>query len=281
MTSGVHVRDAVLRRAVDLDRQPEKRQPILGAFSVAGYPNLRSGVDAFVTFAESGAGMLEVGAPTADPWLDGPAIAAAHGCALRAGDGVSVTLETVRRISTRCDTPVVVMSYWSTIQAIGPQRMADELASSGVSGCLVPDVPPERVEAWVAAAVEAGISAPLLANRDASYAELGDICRAATGFVYAPAVGGQRTGYSAGIDLDGLAAFVRAVRGLAPSTPIMTGIGVSTPELASAIVRQVDVSAVVIGSPLVRALHSDTDGLHQTAGVVKEFVAALAAGGAA
>ncbi|MER6684632.1 tryptophan synthase subunit alpha [Streptomyces olivaceoviridis] len=278
---GVHVRDAVFRRAVELDRQPEKRQSVLGAFSVAGYPDLRSSVDAFVTFAESGAAMLEVGAPAADPWLDGPAIAAAHSCALRAGDGARVTLETVRHVSARCDTPVVVMSYWSTIQSLGPQRMADELAASGAAGCLVPDVPPERVEAWVAAAAEAGISAPLLANRDASYAELGDICRAATGFVYAPAAAGQQTGYSAGIELDGLAAFVRSVRQFAPSTPILTGIGVSTPELASAIVERVDVSGVVIGSPLVRALRNGADGIHRTGGLVKEFVAALAAGGAA
>ncbi|MFE6939679.1 tryptophan synthase subunit alpha [Streptomyces chartreusis] len=281
MTSGVHVRDAVLRRAVGLHEQPEKPQPVLGAFSVAGYPNFRSGVDAFVTFAESGAGMLEVGVPVADPWLDGPAIAAAHSCALRAGDGVRVTLETVRRVSARCDTPVVVMSYWSTIQALDPQRMADELAASGAAGCLVPDVPPERVEAWAAAAAEAGISAPLLANRDASYAELGDVCRASTGFVYAPAAAGEQTGYSAGIDLDGLAAFVQSVRQFAPSTPILTGIGVSTPELASAIVGRVDVSGVVIGSPLIRSLRGGADDLHQTAALVEEFVAALATDGAA
>ncbi|MFD4574240.1 tryptophan synthase subunit alpha [Streptomyces sp. NPDC058417] len=248
---------------------------------MAGYPDLSSSVEAFAAFAESGAAMLEVGTPVADPWLDGPAIAAAHGCALRAGDGIRVTLETVRRISARCDTPVVVMSYWATIQILGPQRMADELAAVGAAGCLVPDVPPERVETWVAAAAEAGISAPLLANRNASYAELGAICRAATGFVYAPAAAGQQTGYSSGIDLDRLAAFVQAVRQLAPSTPILTGIGVSTPEIASVIVDQVDVSGVVIGSPLVRSLRSGADGLDQTASLVKAFAAALAVNGAA
>ncbi|NUQ96229.1 MAG: tryptophan synthase subunit alpha [Streptomyces sp.] len=281
MTSDVQARGSLFRRALEIGRQPQERQPLLGAFSVAGFPDLRSSVDAFVAFAESGAGMLEVGAPTANPWLDGPAIAAAHGCALRAGDGVSLTLETVRRVSTRCDTPVVVMSYWSTIQALGPQRMADELASNGAAGCLVPDVPPERVETWVAAAAAAGISTPLLANRDASNAELGETCRAATGFVYAAAAAGQQTGYSAGIDLDGLAAFVRQVRQTAPSTPVLTGIGIATPELAGAVVRQVDVSGVVVGSPLVRALQSDADGLHRAAGLVEEFVTGLNSGASA
>lgn len=134
---------------------------------------------------------------------------------------------------------------------------------------------------WVAAAAKAGIRDPILANRNAAYAELGDICRAATGFVYAPAAAGQQTGYSAGIDLDGLAAFVQSVQQFAPSTPILTGIGVSTPELASAIVGRVDVSGVVIGSPLVRSLRSGAVSLHQTAPLVEEFVAGLAVGSAA
>lgn len=128
------------------------------------------------------------------------------------------------------------MSYWSTVQVLGLRRMAGELAASGAAGCLVPDVPPERLEEWVAAAAaaEAGISAPLLANRQAEFDELSVTGRAAAGFVYAPAVAGQRTGYSAGIDLESLAGFVRSVRHSAPATAVLTGIRVSTPELAAA-----------------------------------------------
>ncbi|MGA5191424.1 tryptophan synthase subunit alpha [Streptomyces griseoincarnatus] len=269
MTSGVHVRDSV----VGLDGQAGRREPLLGAFSVAGFPDLGRSVDAFVSYAEGGASMLEVGAPSANPWLDGPAIAAAHRCALRGGDGVRVTLETVRRVSARCDTPVVVMSYWSTVQSLGLRRMAGELASSGAAGCLVPDVPPERLEEWVAAAAEAGISAPLLANRQASYDELSVTGRAATGFVYAPAAAGQRTGYSAGIDLDGLAAFVRSLRHAAPATAVLTGIGVSTPELAAAVVGLEVVDGVEVGSPLVSALADG--GLHGAVGLVEEFAASI------
>jgi tryptophan synthase alpha chain len=263
----------MFRRAVGLERRLERRQPVLGAFSVAGFPDLRSSVDALVTYAESGAAILEVGAPAADPWLDGPAIAAAHRCALRAGDGMSITLEAVRRVTARCDTPVVVMSYWSTVQTLGPRRMADELASRGAAGCLVPDVPPEGVKEWVAAAAEAGISAPLLANRGASHDELGVTCRAATGFVYAPAVAGQRTGYSAGIDLDSLVAFVRSVRSIAPSTPILTGIGVSTPKLAAAVVGSEAVDGVVVGSPLIHAFAEG--GVTRAACLVQEFAASI------
>ncbi|MFF9143138.1 tryptophan synthase subunit alpha [Streptomyces albogriseolus] len=152
--------------------------------------------------------------------------------------------------------------------------MTHALASAGAAGCLVPDVPAVRVEAWAAAAAEAGISAPLLANREASRAELVATGRAATGFVYAPAVVGQRTGYSDGIDLDSLASFVATVRRAAPATLVVTGIGVSTPDLASAVVRQTGVAGVVVGSPLIRAFNEG--GLSRAASLAAEFAAAVA-----
>ncbi|MGP3987979.1 tryptophan synthase subunit alpha [Streptomyces sp. 3N207] len=262
------------RPATGLSGLQAEQQPVLGAFSVAGFPDERAGVDVLVAYARSGASLLEVGAPAADPWLDGPAIAAAHRQVRRAGYGIGVTLATVRQVSALTGKPVIVMSYWATVLAYGPERAADQLAASGAAGCLIPDVPPESVPAWTAAAAQAGISAPLLAAREASAAELLATCRAATGFVYAPAVAGQRTGYSDGLDLDSLSSFVASVRRAAPTTPVLTGIGISTPALAAGVVRRPGVAGVVIGSPLIRALADG--GVGKAAGLVAEFAAAVA-----
>ncbi|MFF0629906.1 tryptophan synthase subunit alpha [Streptomyces sp. NPDC004296] len=273
MTYDGHVRGAVNRQGVALQAELNGARPTFGAFSVAGYPDLRSGIEAFVTFAQSGATVLEVGAPAIDPWLDGPAIAAAHRRALRAGDGVSTTLETVRQVSTLSDRPVITMMYWATVLTYGPERMARDLAAMGAAGCLVPDVPPAYATSWATAAAEAGITAPLLVARGASPGEMSATCRAATGFVYAPAAAGQRTGYSARIDLDDLSSFVGAVRRLVPTTPVLTGIGISTPELAASAVRQCGVAGVVIGSPLVRALADG--GLDRAIPMVEGFAALI------
>jgi tryptophan synthase alpha chain len=279
MTYHVDVRDAgsgaVRQRSTDLmARQLDGPQPVLGAFSMAGFPDYRRGVEALVAYADSGATVLEVGAPAINPWLDGPAIAATHGSAIRAGHGVGTTLATVEQVSALTGKIVVVMSYWATVEARGPRRMARELASAGAVGCLVPDVPTGRVAGWVAAAADAGISAPLLVSREASPAGLTATCRAATGFVYAPAVAGQRTGYADGIDLDSLSSFVGSVRRAAPTTPVVSGIGVSTPALAATLVQQVDVSGVVVGSPLTRAFTHG--GVSRAAALVAEFAASMA-----
>ncbi|MCM2579682.1 tryptophan synthase subunit alpha [Streptomyces meridianus] len=273
MTYDVHVRDAANQASNALRIGLDSTQPALGTFSVAGYPDLRSSVETFVAFAQNGATVLEVGAPAQDPWLDGPVIAAAHRRALRRGDGVSTTLETVRQVSTLSDRPVVTMIYWATVLAYGPERMARELASVGAAGCLVPDVPPGYSRTWAMTAVEHGITAPLLADRGVSRDEMSATCRAARGFIYAPAATGKRTGYLAGIDLASLASFVGSARRIAPTTPVLTGIGISTPELAAAAVQQCGVAGVVIGSPLVRAL---TDGgLDRAIPLVERFAASL------
>ncbi|MET7320571.1 hypothetical protein [Streptomyces sp. NPDC005549] len=51
------------RQGVALPAELESVRPTFGAFSVAGYPDLRSGVETFVAFAQSGATVLEMGAP--------------------------------------------------------------------------------------------------------------------------------------------------------------------------------------------------------------------------
>ncbi|MFF9136658.1 tryptophan synthase subunit alpha [Streptomyces albogriseolus] len=124
MTYGVDIRDTVSeagsRRTTGLlAEQLEGLRPVLGAFSVAGFPDYRGGVEALVAYAESGAAVLEVGAPTVDPWLDGGAIAAAHRCAIRAGAGVETTLATVQQVSALSGKPVIVMSYWATVESYG------------------------------------------------------------------------------------------------------------------------------------------------------------------
>ncbi|WP_190275960.1 tryptophan synthase subunit alpha [Streptomyces griseofuscus] len=116
-------------------------RPVLGAFSAAGFPDHHGDVEAFVAYVESGAAVLEVGTPTVDPWLDGGVIAAAHRCAIRAGHGVETTLATAQQVSAVTGKPVIVMSYWATVEAHGVERMTHALASAGAAGCLVCDVP--------------------------------------------------------------------------------------------------------------------------------------------
>ncbi|MGW6203687.1 tryptophan synthase subunit alpha [Streptomyces sp. NPDC055089] len=246
-----------------------ERMAVLGAYSVAGYPDVPRSAQAFLTFSRNGAGLLEVGVPATDPWLDGQSIADAHEVALLHGDGVATTVKTLQLVTPATDRPVLCMAYWQTVHRFGPERFAREIAAAGASGCLIADVPTPHRARWAAVAAEARLAAPLLADRDAPAAELQAISRAATGFVYAPATHGQRTGYTADLDLHGLNAFVARIRRAAPTVPVLSGIGISTPALASSVAARCGVDGVVIGSPLVRALGEG--GPDRAGALIREF----------
>ncbi|MER6847751.1 tryptophan synthase subunit alpha [Streptomyces flaveolus] len=99
---------------------PSANPPVLGAFSVAGYPDVPASAEALITFASSGAGLLEVGVPAVNPWLEGPVIGTAHEIAVRSGDGVATAVATVRLTTAEAAQPVYCMAYWRTVHNFGP-----------------------------------------------------------------------------------------------------------------------------------------------------------------
>lgn len=54
---------------------------------------------------------------------------------------MGTVLATVRQVAAGTRSPIVVMSYLSSVRAYGPQRLADALAEAGAAGCMVPDLP--------------------------------------------------------------------------------------------------------------------------------------------
>lgn len=72
----------------------------------------------------------------------------------------------------------------------------------------------------------------------------------ASGWLYAPA-STPPTGYQGALDIQALGSFIQRLRTASP-LPVVSGVGISTPALAARVAPLVD--AVVIGTPIVRAL---------------------------
>ncbi|MET8605736.1 tryptophan synthase subunit alpha [Streptomyces rubiginosohelvolus] len=244
----------------------------LGVFLPAGFPNWTAGIDLLHSFAQQGAGVLEVGVPTTSPVLDGPAISAAYDQALRQGVRMTHVMGTVRH-AAESGSSVVVMSYWSSVSAYGVQRFAEGLADAGAAGAMIPDLPPALMAPWLAAARTAGISTPQFVPRDVSDSALARLGAAASGWMYAPAVAAA-TGYQGALDLAGMQHFTRRLRARSHH-PVVAGIGISTPARARAIAPLVD--GVVIGSPIVRPLLEQPGklGHAQATARVRQFTEAL------
>lgn len=206
-----------------------------------------SWTDVVRALAAAGADAIEVGIPFSDPVMDGPVIQEASVRALSRGMTPQTVIAELSRIEV--DVPLVVMTYVNLIVHAGYHRMAQSLASAGVSGVILPDLPLDEAGEWMHEAERAGIDAVQLAAPTTPDARLKDLCAASRGFVYAVGllgVTGERNTVSN-------SALVIAHRcRMETTTPVLVGVGVSNGAQAKAICEEAD--GVVIGSALVRRL---------------------------
>jgi tryptophan synthase alpha chain len=128
---------------------------------------------------------------------------------------------------------------------MGLPKAAAAMRDAGVSGVIVPDLPPDMAAPWLAAS--AGIDTVFLAAPTSTPERLAKVGEMSRGFVYCVSttgVTGERSELSAA--LSDLVARVKA----ATSLPVAVGFGVSTPQQAAAVARYAD--GVVVGSAIVR-----------------------------
>jgi tryptophan synthase alpha chain len=205
------------------------------------------GVDADLLrrLGEAGADAIEVGIPFSDPVMDGGVIQEASKRALDAGATPTRVLATIRDAAS--GVPVAVMTYFNPVLRVGPDAFLAEAANAGVSGVIVPDLPVDEADEWVALCAKEQVAPVLLAAPGSGADRLAAIADASHGFVYCIATYGV-TGERERLDATAEA----LVAGLRPLTdrPLLVGVGIGTPEQAAAACRFAD--GVIVGSALMR-----------------------------
>lgn len=221
-------------------------------YVMAGYPDRETSLACLQAAAEAGEDVIELGVPYGDPLADGPVIATA-GHTARAAEGGFGLIEAVGLadgfLRGGSVPPVVMMTYFNPVLQAGLSETASNARDVGISGFIVPDLPPDGplAQEWVGAAREAGVDTVFLAAPTSTPERLAQVAAASTGFVYcvsATGITGERTELPE--DLSDLVARVRAVTPL----PVAVGFGISTPEHAAAVARIAE--GVVVGSAVVR-----------------------------
>jgi tryptophan synthase alpha chain len=224
---------------------------LIGYFPL-GYPNLAASIEAAVAMCESGVDVLELGIPYSDPVMDGLVIQKATEEALENGFRLSEAFEAIKKITSRVNAPVLVMTYWNPVLAYGVDRFASDLADSGAAGAITPDLIPDEAAKWIAATDSHNLDRVFLATPSSSDSRVGNASELSRGFVYAVSTMGI-TG--AREDLDAMAKeVVSKVRNNAPRSLTAVGIGISTEDQ----VRQVNSYAdgAIVGSAFIAAYAS-------------------------
>ena len=149
-------------------------------------------MDVFAAMVEGGADVLEIGVAFSDPIADGPVIQAASERALKAGATLRRVLdEVVPEVRRRCpETPLVIMTYVNVVMAMGEERYAKLARERGISGTILPDLPPEESAGLRAAFDEEGVDLIPLCAPTTPPARAEAIAKDARGFVYCVSVAG-------------------------------------------------------------------------------------------
>lgn len=218
---------------------------LLVAYLMAG--STPDWLDTAEALVAAGVDALEIGLPFSDPMIDGPVIQAAASRAIDVGTTVG---SVVGELATRSlGVPLIAMTYANVAMVHGYARIAGELASAGVTGAILVDLPYEELAEWWSAARREGIETVLLAAPSTPGERLDALCAHSEGFLYA--MGRMATtGETDALDPRGIA-LVRSLRGRT-SLPILLGVGVGAAVHAAAACEVAD--GVVVGSAIVRRM---------------------------
>ncbi len=239
--------------AQKFDKLKESKRKALIPFFTAGYPSLAETERLALTAASAGADLLEIGMPFSDPLADGPAIQFSSYQALRSGLKMKDTFSLVERIATKTGLPIALMGYYNPILAKGVSQFLISAKSAGVSGLIIPDLPPEEAAELRHAARRERMALSFLVAPTTSEQRYSTIAKSSTGFVYAVTVAGvtgARTSFSASTD-----AYLRTLKRHI-SGPVVAGFGIASGATAKKMSRRVDV--VVVGSAFIDLMRNNS-----------------------
>lgn len=226
----------------------EAKRPGVMAHMIPWYPDAERSFEVAKALLDAGVDFLEVQFPYSDPTADGPAIQKACSDALDAGFKVDAGFEFLERVRAHRDVPIFLMSYAGIVYRKGVTEFVRRAADHGVTGLIVPDLPPGSDEGLYEAAAARGLHAVPVLVVTARQSRIDAVAAVKPAYLYAALRAGI-TGERTAIGGDNLA-FLDA---LAPmGAHIMAGFGVQSREQIEALRGHVD--SVVVGSAFVRAV---------------------------
>jgi tryptophan synthase alpha chain len=227
----------------------QKGEKALIAYVMAGDPSLQETEQLVVELEQAGADIIELGVPFSDPIADGPVIQQAAERALRSGTSLRAIISMVARLRVRTQIPLVLMAYYNSIHAFGPERFCQEAAQAGVDGLIMPDMPPDEAGPLKGPAAAAGLPLIFLLAPTSTAERRTFVARQSQGFVYYVSL----TGIT-GAKLPDLADVSKNVEKIRRVThvPVAVGFGVATPEDAAKVAAIAD--GVIVGSAIVKLI---------------------------
>jgi tryptophan synthase alpha chain len=222
-------------------------------YVTVGYPTIAATLEVVPLLASSGCDIVELGIPFSDPLADGATIQQASFCALENGVTPRICLEIAEQLKHKVNIPLLFMSYFNPVLSYGIKEFPRACSKAGVSGLIIPDLPPEEGDELEAATRKLGLDLIYLLAPTSTEERIRLVAKRSSGFIYLVSLTGV-TGARDSLPR-GLEGFVARVR-QATTTPLCVGFGISTPEQARRVGGIAD--GVIIGSRILQLMEADS-----------------------
>lgn len=218
-------------------------------YLTVGYPSVETVPETVPLLASSGCDIVELGIPFSDPLADGTTIQRASHQALQYGITPEFCLEVAGKLRAKVDIPLVFMTYYNLVFSYGLDAFCKDCARVGVSGLIIPDLPPEEGTELETFSQKYGIDLIYLLAPTSTDERIDLVAARSRGFIYLVSMTGV-TGSRDKLPKE-LESFVLRVR-QRTSQPLCVGFGISTAEQAQRVAKIAD--GVIVGSRLIQLL---------------------------
>mgnify|MGYP006278327169 CR=1 FL=1 len=240
------------RIAETFRRLQQNDEGALIGYLMAGDPSMETSTRYAEALLAGGVDVLELGVPFSDPIADGPTIQAADVRALEADTTPEAIFDLVRRLRRTdhgASVPIVLMTYYTPIFAMGEEAFALSAQRAGVDGVIVPDLPVEEAASWLDAARQASLDTVFLATPETDKHRLAQLAAETSGFLYLVGRYGV-TGERAQLDSHVAGLIKETRRHIPEELPIAVGFGLSQPEHVRDVIRA-GAQGAIVGSAIV------------------------------
>ncbi|MDP3103267.1 MAG: tryptophan synthase subunit alpha [Candidatus Methanoperedens sp.] len=248
----------------------KKKQGALIAYICAGDPSPDATKEYVTALVRGGADIIELGLPFSDPTADGPTIQAGIERALNGGMTPDVYFRTVG--SLKVHIPLVVMTYYNLIFKRGLEKFVKDCVASGISGIIVPDLPPEESGELAGFCKKNDVDLIFLVAPTTTDERLKRILEKGKGFLYLVA----RLGVT-GARSDVALSTRELIERVKTTTPKAVGFGISNGKQAAEIIRS-GADGVIVGSAFVDIIASGKDVPARLEALAKELKEGTAQG---
>jgi tryptophan synthase alpha chain len=203
-----------------------KKSKLLNVYYTAGFPSLNDTVAIANYLQDAGADIIEIGIPFSDPVADGPTIQESNKIALDNGMNVKLLLSQVKEIRKTVSVPIILMGYLNPVMQYGVEKFANEAASAGVDGLIIPDMPMNEYRNEFKKIFEAaGLCNTFLISPTTSEERIRKIDDISDGFIYAVS-SSSTTGAKGEFTMEQKSYFEK-IKKFELNNPFLIGFGIS------------------------------------------------------